>query len=100
MTISIGGLGPQPRTDISEGKVDHVTSSVANKASQSAEAGTEGATTALMSSAASLAALTKIAMNGDETRARKVEQLRHDVAAGTYKLEPTKIADALLAEWQ
>lgn len=100
MTISIGGLGPQPKTDFGEPNVDRVTSGSENKASRGADAGIFAETTTLLAGAANLAALTKIAMNGDESRTGRVEQLRQDIAAGAYKAEPTKIADSLLPEWQ
>ncbi len=100
MTISIGGLGPQPKTDFGEPNVDRVTSSVPDKGSQAPEAAPPDETTTLVAGAASLAALTKLAMNGDERRIGKVEQLRQDIAAGAYKSEPPNIADALLAEWK
>ena len=99
MTILIGGLGSQPKTDFSEPNVDRVTSSVPNKG-QAAEAAPAGETTTLVAGATSLAAFAKLAMNGDETRGDKVEQLRQDIAAGAYKLERDNIADALLAEWK
>jgi flagellar biosynthesis anti-sigma factor FlgM len=100
MTISIGGFGSQPKTDLTEPNVDRITSSVPNKGAQAAEAAPADETTTLVAGAASLAALTKLAMNGDETRIGKIEQLRQDIAAGAYKLEPANIADALLAEWR
>lgn len=100
MAISIGGLGAQPNTELGDSTVDRVTSSAANKASQENEAGVTGETTTLMAGAAGMAALTKVAMSGDESRLSKVEQLRGAVADGTYKLAPGEIADALLAEWR
>jgi flagellar biosynthesis anti-sigma factor FlgM len=100
MTISIGGLGAQPKTELGDSTVDRVTSNAANKTSQDSDTGVSGETTTLLAGAASLAALTKVAMSSNDSRASKVEQLRAAVAAGTYKLAPGGIADALLAEWK
>jgi len=100
MTISIGGLGAQPKTDLGDSTVDRVTSSAAHKASQESEAGVAGETTTLLAGAAGMAALTEVAMNGDESRMSRVEQLRGAVAAGTYQVAPREVADAILAEWR
>lgn len=100
MTISIGGLGAQPKTELGDSTIDRVTSNAASKTSQDSEAGVAGETTTLLSGAANLAALAKVAMNTDDSRTSKVEQLREAVVGGTYKLATGEVADALLSEWQ
>ena len=101
MTISIGGLGPRPETHLDEANVDRVTSSQEKTVSKGPEATlADGTTTSLLSAAASLTSLTQLAMQADEASPGKVDQLGQEIAAGTYKVEPAKIADALLAEWQ
>jgi len=103
MTISIGGLGPQhleSQEKINDANIDRVTSNATNQTAHTTEAGGEGETTKFTASAANIAALTKLAMNGDDARAEKVEQLRQQVATGTYKPEPSATADALLSEWE
>jgi flagellar biosynthesis anti-sigma factor FlgM len=100
MTLSIGGLGTQPKSELGGSTVDRVTSTAANRAAEESDTGVAGETTTLLAGAAGMAALTNIALNGDGSRMSKVEQLRDSVAAGTYKVAPGEIADALLAEWQ
>jgi anti-sigma28 factor (negative regulator of flagellin synthesis) len=101
MTISIGGLGPQPETQASEFDADRLSSSGATKVSPESEPGlADEATPTLIAGTASISALTSAAMNGDDSRAGRVEQLRQSVAAGAYQLQPLRdIADAVLAEW-
>jgi flagellar biosynthesis anti-sigma factor FlgM len=100
MTLSIGGFGTQPKSELGGSTVDRVTSNAANRAAEEGDAGVAGETTTLLAGAASMAALTNIALNGDGSRMSKVEQLRDSVASGTYKVAPAEIADAVLAEWQ
>lgn len=100
MTISIGGLDPQPKTEFGEQNVERAIANAANKDPQGTEAAPTDVRTTLLAGTASIAALTQMAMNGDDTRAGKVEQLRQQVSAGTYKVEPARVADALLGEWQ
>ncbi len=99
MTISINGLGAQPKTELGDSTVDRVTSSASNKTSQQSDAGLASETTSLLAGAAGMTALKNLAMTGDESRMNKVEQLRQSIAAGTYKPAPLEIADALLSEW-
>lgn len=99
MTISIGDIGSQPRTEFTESPVDRVTSSLNNKAHEGSDApATETAT--LLAGATSLAALNAAAMDTARVRTDKVEQLRQSIAAGTYQVEPAQVADAMLKEWQ
>lgn len=100
MTISIGSVGTQPKTELGESAVDRLTSSATSNLSRESEAGVADETTTLLAGTASIAALTNVAMNGDNSRMGKVEQLREAVAAGTYKPAPEGTADALLAEWR
>ena|ERR1700690_818035 len=99
MTISIGGMGSQPRTEFTESPVDRVTSSQSNKAREGTDApSTE--TTTLLAGATSLASLTATAMDIPGVRTDRVEQLRQAIASGTYQVEPSQVADAILKEWQ
>jgi flagellar biosynthesis anti-sigma factor FlgM len=100
MTISIGSLGAQPKTELGDSTVDRVTSNATNKAFQDSEAGVSGETTTLLAGATNVVALTNVAMNAGDSSTSRVEQLREALAAGTYKLAPGEIADAILSEWQ
>ncbi|MFZ3266980.1 MAG: flagellar biosynthesis anti-sigma factor FlgM [Terriglobales bacterium] len=100
MTISIGGMGSQPRTEFTESPVDRVTSSENN---QKAREGTDTPTTettTLLAGTTSLAALTSAAVETSGVRTDKIEQLRQAIAGGTYQVDPSQVADAMLKEWQ
>jgi flagellar biosynthesis anti-sigma factor FlgM len=100
MTISIGGMDSQPRTELTESNVDRVTSSQNNnKVRDGAEAPTTETTT-LLAGTTSLAALTAAAIDTSGVRTDRVEQLRQAIATGTYRVEPGQVADAMLKEWQ
>jgi negative regulator of flagellin synthesis FlgM len=99
MTILIGGMGSQPRTEFTDSPVDRVTSSQNNIAREATDApATE--TTTLLAGATSMAALTAAAMDTSGVRTDRVEQLRQAIATGTYNVEPSQVADAMLKEWQ
>jgi flagellar biosynthesis anti-sigma factor FlgM len=100
MTISIGSLASQPKTEFNETAVDRVTSSQTNKAHEGADVESTSETTTLVAGAANLAALKSAALEGNGVRTDKVEQLRQAISAGTYKVEPSQVADAMLAEWR
>ena len=100
MTISIGNLSSQAEANISEANIDRAASNQQHEALPANDAVVADGTTLTLSQATSITSLTKLAMSGDDARAAKVDHLRQDIARGTYKLEPAKIADALLAEWQ
>jgi flagellar biosynthesis anti-sigma factor FlgM len=100
MTIPIGGLSPQPKTEFNDHDVEPVASPPSNKHLQGGGSALADERTTLLSATASMATLTQIAMNGDDSRAAKIEQLRQEVAAGTYKVDPAEIADAILRNWR
>lgn len=62
-------------------------------------AGPQGATedrTTLHTDSKSIQALTSQAMNFPEIRQDKVDSLRHAVSSGTYKVDATKTAEAMI----
>jgi negative regulator of flagellin synthesis FlgM len=102
MTISIGSVGSQPTTELNE-STDRVTSSQANAAREAEDLSSSSSsesTTTVLSGAASVATLTAQALDQGNVRTDRVDQLRQAIANGTYQVEPAKIADAMLAEWQ
>lgn len=102
MTISIGSVGSQPATELNE-STDRVTSSQANKVRETddlSSSSSNDSTTTVLSSAASVATLTAKALDESSVRTDRVDQLRQAIANGTYQVEPAKIADAMIAEWQ
>jgi flagellar biosynthesis anti-sigma factor FlgM len=101
MTISIGSISPHPPTEFNESPVDRVTSSLTNKAREGVDAPppmTE--TLTLVASAANVAALTSVALSMNGVRSDRVQQLRHSIASGTYKVEPNLVADVIMRDWQ
>jgi flagellar biosynthesis anti-sigma factor FlgM len=100
MTISIGGIGPHSTTEFNESPVDRVTSSLTNKAREGVDAPLTRETTTLVASAANVAVLTSAAVSMNGVRTDRVEQLRHSIASGTYKVEPNLVADAIVRDWQ
>jgi negative regulator of flagellin synthesis FlgM len=99
MTISIGGVGSQPRTEFTESSVDRVTTSQSNKAREGTDA-PSAETTTLLASTTGLQSLTAAAMGSDEVRTDKVSQLREAIANSSYQIDPGQVADAMLKEWQ
>jgi flagellar biosynthesis anti-sigma factor FlgM len=56
-------------------------------------------TTSFSSDTVGLSALTSKAMETPEIRQDKVDSLRQSIQAGSYKIEPDKIADGILKEY-
>ncbi len=104
MTISIGAMGSQPRTELNDSSVDRVTSSRNDKTNEKSEASSTDAssveTTSLVAGTTNLATLTATAMQSGDVRTDKVAQLRQAIASGTYQVEPAQVADAMLKEWR
>ncbi len=79
--------------------MDRVTTGQSNKTREGTD--TQSAeTTTLLSGATSLAALTATAMGTDEVRSDKIAQLRQSISNGSYQIDPSQVADAMLKEWQ
>jgi flagellar biosynthesis anti-sigma factor FlgM len=104
MTISIGGMGSQSRTELNDSSVDRVTSNrndkTNDKSETSAAEASSAETTSLVAGRTSLATLTATAMQGEDVRTDKVAQLRQAIGSGTYQVEPAQVAEAMLKEWQ
>ena len=71
----------------------------AKQVSNNGLAGTEGATedrTTFHTDSTSVQALTSQAMNSPEVRQDKVDSLRQAVSSGTYQVDATKTAEAMI----
>jgi flagellar biosynthesis anti-sigma factor FlgM len=100
MAMSINDLISQTKTNISEPNVERPTLNQQHETPPGNDSVAADGTTLSLSPATSVATLTKLAMNGDDARIGKVDQLRNDIATGAYNLDPAAIADALMAEWR
>jgi len=68
---------------------------VSNSVLAGAQSATEDRTT-FHSDSTSVQALTKSALSSPEVRQDKVDALRQSVSSGEYKLDPSKIANAMV----
>jgi len=89
------------KVELNRPSLDSVTGTHVGKtdASQASEVeAQEGDTATLSTDLASTQALAATALNSPEIRSEKVDALRQVIQSGQYKVEPDKIAEAMIRD--
>ena len=98
MKVDLNGAGASTLSSITSTQRGETAASAVSGTETEPEVGEDKAT--LSSDSASMQALTAKALQSAEVRQDKVEALRQAIQNGTYKLEPDKIAEAMIRQSQ
>ena len=90
MKIDLSGSSPEPIVTTPANSQDAASASRARLAGED--------TTSLSYDHANIGSLTSQAMSTADVRQEKVDALRQAIRGGQYKVEPDKVADAILQE--
>lgn len=98
MKVDLNGTDASTLSSITSTQHGQAAASAVSGTGAEPEIGEDKAT--LSSDSASIEALTAKALQSTEVRQDKVEALRQAIQNGTYKLEPDKIAEAMIRQSQ
>ena len=96
MKVDLNGVDGSTLASVTSTQRGQTAAAAASAVQADSEIGEDKAT--LSSDAASLDALTAKALQSSEVRQDKIEAIREAIKNGSYKIEPDKIAEAMIRQ--